>query len=115
MQESTLMGGGSLVCLLHYLSLEISIALVSRRLNSGTSPRGRSRDSISGVGSTNRKWNLGVTSGFLTLRKEQRRSRKWTRELLVAATPSYPVRDLPQEINWKWQHFRQLLQEKNRK
>jgi hypothetical protein len=34
------MGGGCLACLLHYLSLEISIALMSRRLTSGTSQRG---------------------------------------------------------------------------
>jgi hypothetical protein len=69
-QESSLMGGGYLACLLHHLSLEFSIVLKSRRLISGTSQRGRSRDSISGIGSTNRKWNLGMTSGFFTLRKE---------------------------------------------
>jgi hypothetical protein len=69
-QESTLMVGESLACLLHYLSPKISVALMSGRLKFGTSQRGRSRDSISGIGSTNRKWNLGVTSGFLTLRKE---------------------------------------------
>jgi hypothetical protein len=69
-QESSLMGGGYLACLLHYLFPEISVALMSRRLTSGTSQREGSRDSISGIGSTNRKWNLGATSGFLTLRKE---------------------------------------------
>jgi hypothetical protein len=64
------MGGGSLADLLQNLSPEISVDLVSRRLICGTSPRGRSRDSISGFGSANRKWNLGVTSGFLALSKE---------------------------------------------
>jgi hypothetical protein len=38
-QESSLMGGGSLACLLHHLSPEFSITLKSRRLISGTSQR----------------------------------------------------------------------------
>jgi hypothetical protein len=35
----------------------------------------RNRGSVSGIGSMNRKWNLGVLSGFLTLR-EGRKDRK---------------------------------------
>jgi hypothetical protein len=69
-QESSLLGGGSLACLLHHFLLELSIALKNGWLVSGTSQGRRSRDSISGIGSMNRKWNLGRTSGFLTLRKE---------------------------------------------
>jgi hypothetical protein len=36
-QESSLMGEGSLACLLHYLSPEVSIVLTNRRLISDTS------------------------------------------------------------------------------
>jgi hypothetical protein len=53
-QESSFMGG-SLACLLHHRSPEFSIALKSRRLISGTSQRGRSWDSISGIGLANWK------------------------------------------------------------
>jgi hypothetical protein len=58
-----------LACLVHHFLPELSIALKNGWLVSGTSQR-MSRDSISGIGSTNRKWNLGMTSGFLPLRKE---------------------------------------------
>jgi hypothetical protein len=70
MQESSLMEGGFLACLLHHFPPELSIALKNGGLVSGTSQGSRSRDPISGIGSTNLKWNLGMTYGFLTLRKE---------------------------------------------
>jgi hypothetical protein len=83
------------------------------RLISGTSQRWRSRDSISGIGSEKRKWNLGVTSGFFTLGKSEGGTGSVPRGLLEAATRSYPV--LPQEVNRKWHHFWYLPKEKNRK
>jgi hypothetical protein len=58
-QESSFMGGGSLASLFHHFLPEISIALKNRGLISGTSQCVMDRD-----------WNLGVFSGFLTLREE---------------------------------------------
>jgi hypothetical protein len=52
-QESSLMGGGSLACLLHNLSPVFSVTLVSRQLISGTSQRERSRDSGRRTGNGN--------------------------------------------------------------
>jgi hypothetical protein len=69
-QESSFMGGGSPASLFHHFLPEISIALKNRGMISGTSQVVMARGFISGIGSTNRKWNLGVFSSFLTLREE---------------------------------------------
>jgi hypothetical protein len=51
------MGGGSLDGLFHHFLPEISITLESRGLISGTTQVIMDRCFISGIGSTNRKWN----------------------------------------------------------
>jgi hypothetical protein len=84
------MGGGSPACLFHHFPPEISITL-NRWLVSGTSQGRRNRDSVSDIGSTNWKWNLGITSGFLTLRKERRRDMKCTLRTACSSHSSIPA------------------------
>jgi hypothetical protein len=66
-QESSLTGGGSLAYLLHHLS---RIQHRSEEQKADTWHLSEREEQGFGVGSTNRKWNLGMTSGFFTLRKE---------------------------------------------
>jgi hypothetical protein len=64
------MGGGFLTGLFHLYLPEISVTLNNRELISSTSQVVMDRGFISGIGSTNRKWILGVFTGLLTLREE---------------------------------------------